>query len=164
MSERAGRHPDPMPRLLTHRLFVLSVLLAAGVIVPGTAAGSSDIGHASKVVVPKDGRYKGFAGVDTIRFTVTSDGKKITGLVTTYNPAADCSIPTSAQTESFGTLEIHDGTFKGSTSTSGGADETFSIDGHFASDTRAEGTIHGHLVVKSLPPCNDHAPFTVTRA
>jgi hypothetical protein len=155
-----------MPRLRTHCLCVAAALLVVGATVPAAAgaAGSSKAARPSKAVVPKDGRYKGLAGVDTIHFTVTSDGKKITGLVTSYNPAADCSIPTSDQTESFGTLEIHDGSFKGSASESGGGTpQTFSIDGHFSNDTHAEGTIRGHLVVKSLPPCNDHQPFTVTR-
>jgi hypothetical protein len=157
-----------MPTPLAHRLCLLTAVVAAGAIGPTVAGatGSSKAGLAAKKVMPKDGRYTGFVGPDAIHFRVTSDGKKITDLVTTYNPAANCSIPTGDQTESFGTLGIHDGSFKGSTSDvipSGGTPQHFSIDGHFVSDTRAEGTIHGHLVVASLPPCNDHEPFRVSR-
>jgi hypothetical protein len=158
-----------MPRPLAYRLCLLIAVLAAGAIGPtaAVATGSSNAGSAAEHVVPKDGRYTGFVGPDTIHFMVTSDGKKITHLVTTYNAAANCSIPTGDQTESFGTLDIHDGSFKGSSSDvtpGGGTPQNFSIEGHFVSDTRAEGTIHGHLVVTSLPPCNDHEPFTVSRA
>jgi hypothetical protein len=158
-----------MPRPLAHRLCLLTAVVAAGAVgaTAAGAAGSSQAGPAAKKVVPKDGRYTGFVGPDTIHFRVTSDGKKITDLVTTYNPAANCSIPTADQTESFGTLDIRDGSFKGSTSDvipSGGTPQNFSIEGHFVSDTRADGMIHGHLVVKSLPPCNDHEPFAVRRA
>jgi hypothetical protein len=157
-----------MPRPLAHPLCLLTAVLAAGAIGPTVAgaAGSSHASPAAKKVVPKDGRYTGFVGPDTIHFRVTSDGKKITDLVTTYNPAANCSIPTDDQTESFRTLAIHDGSFKGSTADvipSGGTPQHFSIAGHFVSDTRADGTIHGHLVVTSLPPCNDHEPFRVSR-
>jgi hypothetical protein len=157
-----------MPAPLVHRLCLLSAIVAAGAIGPTVAGatGSPKAGVAEKKVVPKDGRYTGFVGPDTIHFRVSSDGKKITDLVTTYNPAANCSIPTGDQTESFGTLSIHDGSFRGSTSRvipSGGTPQNFSIDGHFVSDTRADGTIHGHLVVTSLPPCNDHQPFKVSR-
>jgi hypothetical protein len=157
-----------MPRPPARLLCLLTAVVAAGAIgaEAAGATGSSKTGVETKNVVPKDGRYAGFVGPDTIHFTVTADGRKVAHLVTTYNPAANCSIPTAGQTESFGTLEIHDGSFKGSTSDvipSGGTPQNFSIDGHFVSDTRADGTIHGHLVVKSLPPCNDHEPFTVSR-
>jgi hypothetical protein len=142
--------------------------MAVGAVGPAAASavGSSKAGAAARKIVPKDGRYKGFVGPDTIHFRVTSHGKKITNLVTTYNPAANCSIPTADQTESFRTLDIHDGSFKGSASRvtpSGGTPQHFSIEGHFVTDTRADGTIHGHLVVTSLPPCNDHEPFKVSR-
>jgi hypothetical protein len=158
-----------MPGPLAHRLCLLTAVMAAAAIgaTAAGATGSSSTAVGAKKVVPKDGRYAGFVGPDTIHFTVTSDGEKITHLVTTYNPAANCSIPTADQMESFGTLDINDGSFKGRTSDvipSGGTPQNFSIDGHFVSDTRAEGTIHGHLVVTSLPPCNDHEPFTVSRA
>jgi hypothetical protein len=157
-----------MRRPLARHLCLLTAIVGAGAIGPA-AAGA--VGHAQNrvaatQVVPKDGRYQGFVGPDTIHFTVTSNGEKIAHLVTSYNPAANCSIPTGDQTESFGTLEIHDGSFKGATSNvipSGGTSQTFSIVGHFTSDASAEGTIHGHLVVTSLPPCNDHQPFKVSR-
>lgn len=160
-----------MPRPLTYRLCLLIAVaaVAAAVFGPAAAGAASGAraGAATNAVVPKDGRYSGFAGPDTMHFRVTADGKKIIDLVTTYNPAADCSIPTSSvQTEEFGTLEIHDGSFTGSSSDVIPSSETpqhFSIDGHFVSDTRAEGTIHGHLDVTSLPPCNDHVPFKVSR-
>jgi hypothetical protein len=145
-----------MPGPLARRLCILTAVVA----------GNSTAHPAAKKIVPKDGRYTGFVGPDTIHFKVTSDGRRIVDLVTTYNPAANCSIPTADQTESFGTVNIDGGSFKGSTSDvipSGGTPQHFSIDGHFVSDTRAEGTIHGHLVVTSLPPCNDHQPFTVRR-
>jgi hypothetical protein len=158
-----------MPRTLAHRLFLLAAVIGVVALGPAAvgAAGSSKTAVGAKKVNPKDGRYKGFVGPDTIHFKVTDDGRRITHLVTTYNPAANCSIPTADQTESFGTLKIQDASFRGRTTDvvpSGGTPQSFSIDGHFVSDTRADGTIHGHLVVTSLPPCNDHQPFRVSRA
>lgn len=141
----------------------MAVVLGVGVADAATAGAVSASTAKTDHVVPKDGTYKGSAGVDTISFKVTADGTKIVDLVTTYNPAADCSIPTADQKESFPAMKIHDGEFKGSTDLGGGIVQTFELSGSFTNDTHVKGTIHGHLTVTSLPPCNDQQPFDAAR-
>ena len=64
---------------------------------------------------PRAGRYAGSAGPYTISFKVSSDRKRITHLVTNYNPAGDCGIPTSETNIGFPALSVKKGRFTGST-------------------------------------------------
>ena len=116
-------------------------------------------------MTPRPGRYSGFAGPFNLSFKVSSDSKRITHLVTIYNPAANCGIPTNGQSEGFPALAVRKGRFTGSTvlSPPSGTEVSFSIQGSFSTPTRAAGTIHGHLTVVSLPPCNGHMSFTAQR-
>jgi hypothetical protein len=112
---------------------------------------------------PRPGTYSGFDAVDTISFKVSADGKTIVGLSSTFNPAADCGIPTSGLHERFPTLKIKNGHFKGSIAATGEADEHFAIHGRFVTPTEANGKISGGLHVRSLPPCSASTAFTVKR-
>lgn len=154
-----------MPKLNIPTLCAVS--LAALTLTGTTAAAvaAREARTAKAPVTPKPGRYSGTAGPFTLSFKVTADSKKITHLVTMYNPAADCGIPTNGQSEGFPALAIRKGRFTGSTvlSPPSGTEVSFSIQGSFSTPTRAAGTIHGHLTVTSLPPCNDHVSFIVQR-
>ncbi len=112
---------------------------------------------------PRPGTYSGFDAADTISFKVSANGKMITGLSSTFNPAADCGIPTNGQHERFPTLKIKKGHFKGSTSVNRGAEEHFAIRGRFVTPTEATGKISGNLKIRSLPPCSASTTFTVKR-
>ena len=112
---------------------------------------------------PRPGTYSGFDAADTISFKVSADGKTITGLSSTFNPAADCGIPTNGQHERFPPLKVKKGHFKGSASGSGEAEEHFAIQGRFVAPTEATGKISGNLKIRSLPPCHASQAFTVKR-
>lgn len=153
--------PDRLAKILPVAL--LAILASAGAAAGPAAARDAHDGTA--VVTPRPGRYTGFAGPFTISFKVSPDRKTITHLVTIYNPAADCGIPTNGESEGFPTLAVRKGRFTGSTvlSPPSGSRVFFSIQGSFSTPTRAAGTIHGHLTVVSLRPCSDHVSFSVQR-
>jgi hypothetical protein len=152
-----------------HRLrlffpFVALALVAAALVAGTVSAGAAPAHSAS--VTPKPGRYSGSAGLFTLSFTVSAGGKQIAHLTTDYNPAADCSVPTSIQSEAFPTLAVRRGSFTGSTTLgSSGSAQFFSIRGSFSTPTKAAGTIHGHFSIphNALPPCSNTTAFTVQR-
>ena len=157
--------PPRTQRLL--RQFFPSIVLAlvAVALVAGTVSAGAAPAHIASVT-PKPGRYSGSAGLFTLSFTVSAGGKQITHLVTDYNPAADCSVPTSIQSEVFPTLAVHRGSFTGSTTLgSSGSAQFFSIRGSFSTPAKAAGTIHGHFSIphNALPPCSNTTAFTVQR-
>jgi hypothetical protein len=65
-------------------------------------------------VTPRPGRYSGFVGPFSISFRVSSNSKQIMSLASTFNPAADCGVPTNLETEHFPKLAIRKGAFTGS--------------------------------------------------
>ncbi len=148
-------------RFAPSRVCVAVVLVAIFAAFTGSAYSALASGKGAPV--PKPGTYSGFDAVDTISFKVSTDGKTITGLSSTFNPAADCGIPASGQHERFPTLKIMNGHFKGSIAPTGEADEHFAIRGKFVTPTEAKGRISGNLHVRSLPPCSASTTFTVKR-
>jgi hypothetical protein len=112
---------------------------------------------------PKPGSYSGFDAVDTISLKVSANGKTITGLSSTFNPAADCGVPANAQHERFPTLTVKNGHFKGSTSIHAATVIHFAIQGRFVTPTEATGKISGNFKVRSLPPCSASTTFKVKR-
>lgn len=151
---------------LTSRFARSKVVAAAGLLVmvsafTGSAYSALASGNGSPA--PRPGTYSGFDAADTISFKVSADGKMITGLSSTFNPAADCGIPTSGQHERFPALKIRKGHFRGSVAGSGEAEEHFAIQGRFVTPTEATGKVSGSLKVRSLPPCHASQPFTVKR-
>jgi hypothetical protein len=141
-------------------LALCALLLA---LAAGASADSATV--AGSPATPRAGRYSGNAGPYTLSFKVSSDRKRITHLVTNYNAAADCSIPTGETTISFPALAIKKGRFTGSTVVRepSGISESFSIQGSFSSPTRAGGTVHGNLAVPTFRPCHDHVALAVHR-
>ncbi len=156
------------PRVLARPIALW--LAALAVILPtalGVSVVSARTASSAKVAVkPEPGHYSGFVGPFTISFEVSSGGKTITHLVTSFNGATLCSVPTAAISVGFPTLAVRDGDFTGSTSLNPPSHivEYFSISGKFTAPTRASGTVHEHFTVTSLPPCHASDTFTVTRA
>lgn len=126
-----------------------------------TGAACSALASGKGSSAPRPGTYSGFDAVDTISFKVSANGKSITGLSSSFDPAADCGIPSNGQHERFPTLEIKKGHFKGSVSPGGGTDEHFAIQGKFVTATEATGKVSGDLKIRSLPPCHASQAFTV---
>jgi hypothetical protein len=154
------RRKNVRPR--TNIALMRAVAVAAGcVMLAGSAYSTVAIGKGSPS--PRPGTYSGFDAVDTISFKVSADGRTITGLSSTFDPAADCGIPTAGQHERFPTLKIKNGHFRGSIAPTGEADEHFAIQGRFVTLAEAKGKISGGLHVRSLPPCNASTTFTVKR-
>jgi hypothetical protein len=120
---------------------------------------------AKAAVKPEAGRYSGFVGPFTISFQVAAGGARITHLVTTFNGATFCSVPTAEHSVAFPALAVRDGRFTGSTSLNPPSHiiDYFSISGKFTTATRASGTVHEHFTVTSLPPCSASDAFSVTR-
>jgi hypothetical protein len=147
------------------RMVVVVALVIAGLAVAAAAAVARGGSQRESAVTPMTGRYVGAAGPFSLRFEVADGGGRIEHLVTGYNPAANCGIPTASESETFPTLEVHDGAFKGATAfhAPSGITTTFELTGHFTTRTRAEGTLHGHLSIKGFAPCNNDEAFTATR-
>jgi hypothetical protein len=76
--------------------------LAALVVLGGSAY--SAVTNSQAAQTPRPGSYSGKVAVDTINFKVSANGRTITGLGTTFNPAADCGIPVNQVHERFPTL------------------------------------------------------------
>lgn len=140
----------------------VTALLICCALLVGAACSALASGKGSPT--PRPGTYSGFDAVDTISFKVSADATKITALSSTFNPAADCGVPTNVQHERFPTLKIKNGHFKGTTSVeTAGSPEHFAITGRFVSPTKATGKISGHFTIKSLPPCHASTTFAVKR-
>ncbi len=136
--------------------------VSAGAASARSASAGSARGHTAGSATPKPGHYSGAAGLFNLSFTVSANGKQITHLVTDYNPAAECNVPTSIQSEAFPTLAVRKGAFTGSTTLgSAGSVQFFSIKGSFSTPTKAAGTIHGHFTIphNALPPCSNTTAF-----
>lgn len=113
---------------------------------------------------PKSGAYSGFAGPDSVNFTVSPDGKSITNFDTTFNLAVLCSVPAGTVHERFGTLTLRNGHFKGSIAIEhGGSTEHLALQGKFVSATKVTGKLSGHFTIKSLPPCHGSSTFSAKR-
>jgi hypothetical protein len=118
---------------------------------------------------PKTGNYAGSAGASDIGFEVTAKGTKITDLSTHFEATVNCGPPAeNPPLVHFPTLAVVKGSFHGSTSVSygGGINPQYSIRGTFSSPTHAGGTISVHFDFphNALPPCDETAPISVTRA
>lgn len=156
--------PKAVRRLAALWIAALAVILPSIACTSVASARSASVAKAT--VKPEPGHYSGFVGPFTIGFEVPAGGQKITHLVTTFNGATLCSVPTSAISIGFPTLAVRDGGFTGSTSLNPPSHivDYFSISGKFTTPTRASGTVHEHFTVTSLPPCHASDAFAVTRA
>lgn len=161
----ARRGDDLRLKLKSARLVSVAAVLGCCALLTASAISAcSALASGKSSPNPKPGSYSGFDAVDTISFKVSADGKTITDLSSTFNPAADCGVPTNIQHERFPTLNVKKGHFKGSTSVHRGSlIEHFAIQGKFISPTKATGKISGHFTVRSLPPCQASTSFTVKR-
>ena len=146
------------------RLRTLAVGLGCCALLAALATLASPLASGKGSSSPKPGSYSGIDAADTISFRVSADGQSITGLSSTFNPAADCGVPTSGQHERFPTLQVKKGAFSGSVSVNRASSvEHFAIKGKFVTPTRATGTISGHFTIRSLPPCHASSTFSVKR-
>jgi hypothetical protein len=146
------------------------ICTAALALALGTGALAADAASAAPhktPVTPKPGRYSGFVGPFSISFRVSSNSKQITSLASTFNPAADCGVPTNLETERFPKLAIRKGAFTGSDVFNPPSQILvfFWIHGSFSTKTRAGGTMHGHFSLphNALPPCSVSTSFTASR-
>ena len=102
-------------------------------------------------------------------FKVTAKGTKITDMSTHFEATVNCGPPAeNPPLVHFPTLAVVKGSFHGSTSVTygGGINPQYSIRGTFSTPTHAGGTISVHFDFphNALPPCNETASISVTRA
>ncbi|HEY5061474.1 MAG TPA: hypothetical protein VII52_08045 [Gemmatimonadaceae bacterium] len=147
--------------IVLKRTLTKALALALLVVLTGTAYSALASSHSA--LSPKAGRYSGFAGPQAISFKVSADRKTITKLSTAFNPATFCSIPAGESQVRFPTLKVHNGHFSGKVTQTEGTPTHFSIKGRFVTPTSATGKISGSFTIRSLPPCDATAPFSVKR-
>lgn len=145
--------------------FAAALLITAAML--GEAAYALAAGKAG--VMPKTGNYAGFAGASDIGFKVSANGKKITDMSTHFEATVNCGPPAeNPPLVHFPALAVVKGSFHGSTSVTygGGISPQYSIRGTFSTPAHAGGTISVHFDFphNALPPCNETASFSVTRA
>jgi hypothetical protein len=143
-----------------------ALLLVAAVAIAGE---TGDAMAAGKPVTPKTGNWAGFAGTFEIGFKVAAGGTRITGLATRYEATSECGPPAeNPPLVHFPALAVVKGKFHGSTSISygSGISPRYTISGSFSSPTHAGGTIKVSFDFphNALPPCDETAPISVTRA
>jgi hypothetical protein len=142
---------------------------AALLVVAATFGAAYALAAGKAAVTPKTGNYAGSAGASDLGFKVTAKGTKITDLSTHFEATVNCGPPAeNPPLVHFPTLAVVKGRFHGSTSISYGSGITpqYSIRGDFRSPTQAGGTISIHFDFphNALPPCNETASISVTRA
>ena len=143
-----------------------SIHVSAAIAVLGLALVMMLVSTALASVGPRSGTFDGNAGAFSVGFTVSRDGKQITGLRTDFQATEDCGPASVTQVHVvFPSISVRDGDFSGSTQTAGEIPMHYSIRGSFHTPTAATGTIRVHFTFphNALPPCNESDSFSVKR-